>query len=76
MSGSIVTGATVADWRPEFCQFVNGACAADLSNLQYSYALFLYPSNPPAIAATIESAAIILRTRLPGKVLTWRDLRV
>ena len=41
---------------PEYCQYVDGPCDQDFTATTPCDALFLFPSTPPQIAATIETA--------------------
>ncbi len=61
---------------PTFCQYADGPCDQDFTGLQPSRGIFLYPSDPPQIAATIEAAAALLRAREPGLWKSWRDFQV
>jgi hypothetical protein len=62
---------------PKFCAYVGGECDQDFMSIEPARGLFLYGSNPPIIASTIESAAIGLRSRSTGQDWrTWRELDV
>ena len=61
---------------PSFCQYAAGPCDQDFEDRQPLSGLVLYPSDPVAIASTIEATTDKLRARLPGHLVTWRDLRV
>ncbi len=54
----------------EFCQYVDGPCDQDFSTSTSCDALFLFPSTPPQIAATIESA------NEAGTNVRWTDLEI
>lgn len=45
---------------PEFCQYVGEACDQDFASLQERTAFFVYPGDPPQIAAAIEEAIKLL----------------
>lgn len=61
---------------PRFCAYAAGACDQDLSALRAAPGLFLYPSQPRHIGATIESAAAALRERTGEAWATWRDMDI
>jgi hypothetical protein len=62
---------------PSFCEYSVGPCDQSFQNLRESEALFLYPSEPEIITATIEESVRLLR-RSGGDIMwtTWRDLGV
>jgi hypothetical protein len=61
---------------PEYCQYAGGACDQDFSDTQLNRGIFLYPSDPENIAATIEKTVEILR-QYSGTTSwrTWKDFR-
>ena len=62
---------------PEYCQYVNGPCDQDFGTTASSDALFLFPSTPPQIAATIESAKQKLELMSVGRTFkSWRQLPI
>jgi hypothetical protein len=62
---------------PPFCQCSNGPCDQTFGTLRPARGTFLYPSEPEAIATTIERAAEILRERQADSIWrTWKDFRV
>jgi hypothetical protein len=62
---------------PEFCEYAGGPCDQSFDNILRSEALFLYPSEPEIISATVEEAARQLRTAAGSKRwFTWKDLGV
>jgi hypothetical protein len=62
---------------PSYCQYVGGRCDQDFTQQTTADALFLYPSEPPIIANTVEEAVRSLRRSEPDKKWnTWRDLGV
>jgi hypothetical protein len=57
-----------------YCEYAAGWCDQDLTNLETTAGVLLYPSRPGQIAATIEAAAPLLRQRSPGAIWkTWRE---
>lgn len=58
---------------PEYCQYVDGPCDQDFANAGSCDALFLFPSTPTQIAATIESAKQKLELKSGGR--TWKSWR-
>lgn len=62
---------------PKFCQYAEGECDQNFSTAISSDALFLYPSEPETMSATIENAITGLR-RVAGKKkwISWHDLNV
>ena len=54
---------------PEYCQYVDGPCDQDFTTTSSCEALFLFPSTPHQIAATIESARQKLDQMFGGR--TW-----
>ncbi len=58
---------------PEFCQYADGPCDQDLSALANGEGVFLFGSQPPAIAATIEAAARQLDESTHTSWRTWRN---
>lgn len=62
---------------PDFCEYASGSCDQDFSETPKLHSLFLYPSDPPLIAATIEAAVEELKRREPtSSWQTWRDLKI
>jgi hypothetical protein len=64
------------DIPPPFCQYAGGPCDQDFSNIEPMRGLFLYGSQPPSIAATIESAKAVLDGGDNQKWRGWRDLDI
>src|SRR6185369_4997690 len=65
------------DVPPHFCQYACGPCDQDFSRVTPSTALFLYSSQPPSIAATIERAVEELQLRhSERRWITWKDLPI
>ena len=65
------------DAPPNYCEYVRGACDQSFAEPTHSRALFLYSSDPPQIASTIETAVQRLQARRPGdRWITWRDLPI
>ena len=62
---------------PKYCQYAEGQCDQNLATGVRSDALFLYPSEPETIAATIENGFEGLK-RIAGnkKWASWRDLNI
>ena len=61
---------------PTFCQYADGECDQSFANQPHRTGIFLYPSDPPQIADTVEAAAKKLRKRFPEQTwLTWRDFQ-
>jgi hypothetical protein len=62
---------------PGFCAYAGGECDQDFSAIPQARGLFLYASDPPVIAATIEAAAEKLKqgAESPGW-RTWRDMDI
>jgi len=58
---------------PAYCQFTGDACDKDLSHLTDCDGLFLFPSEPRPIAATIEEAKAELASH-GGVWRSWTDL--
>lgn len=58
---------------PEYCQYVDGPCDQDFRATTSCDALFLFPSTPPQIAATIEIAKQKLELMSGGR--TWKSWR-
>jgi len=54
---------------PAFCQYAGEACDKDFNEIVVTQGLFLYPSNPKTIAATIEAA----KKQLDGGANKWRS---
>jgi hypothetical protein len=62
---------------PRFCEYAAGQCDQSFDNISRSGALFLYPSEPAIIAATIEEAVRQLSSSGgDGPWVTWKDLGV
>ena len=45
---------------PDFCQYVDEACDQDFSSLEQRTAFFVYPGDPPQIAAAVEETIRLL----------------
>lgn len=62
---------------PSYCQYADGPCDQDFKDLPTSDALFLFPSTPSPIAATIE-AGIQRLDRVSGEKTfkSWRQLPI
>ena len=61
---------------PAFCQYAGGPCDQDFTTTPSSRGVLLYPSEPPAIAYTIEQAALALAAHdSKNDWYTWRDFR-
>jgi hypothetical protein len=62
---------------PQFCQYVDGPCDQDFGSVLSSDGLFLFPSRPEAVAATIEEAVEYL-SKVAGDQhwKTWKNLDV
>ena len=59
---------------PAFCQYAGGECDQSFAGQAPVNGIFLYPSDPPQIAETLETAVEKLRTsRQDENWLTWRD---
>ena len=63
------------DQPPPFCQYSSGPCDQLFVGTR-SRGIFLYPSDPEGIAATIERAVDALKEEPGSSWLTWRDFRV
>ena len=62
---------------PDYCEYSDGPCDQDFSDLGVCDGFFLYPSNPTAIASTIESAVQILQEKYPEKSWKlWKTLNI
>lgn len=62
---------------PEYCQYVDGSCDQNFSSTTPCDAVFLFPSAPPQIAATIESAKQKLELKSGGRTWkSWRELPI
>ncbi len=62
---------------PEYCQYADGPCDQSFEPVSSCDGLFLYPSTPPQIAATIEAAKHKLE-RMSGdrSWKSWRQLPI
>jgi hypothetical protein len=62
---------------PQFCQYAGGPCDQDFATAVPSDALFLFPSRPEPVSATIEDAVTQLR-RIAGDKhwITWKNLDI
>ena len=61
---------------PAFCQYAAGECDQSFARQLQHTGIFLYPSDPPQIAATVETAARNLRKQYPSKSwITWKDFQ-
>jgi hypothetical protein len=59
---------------PTFCQYAEGECDQSFADQASASGIFLYPSDPPQIAETLETAVEKLKTsRQNEHWLTWRD---
>lgn len=58
---------------PEYCQYADGSCDQDFRPTTSCDALFLFPSTPPQVAATIEIAKQKLELMSGGR--TWKSWR-
>ena len=58
---------------PEYCQYTDGPCDQNFTTAGSCDGLFLFPSAPPQIAATIESAKQKLELRSGER--TWKSWR-
>lgn len=62
---------------PRYCQSAGGECDQVFDGLSTAKAVFLYASEPPAIAQTIEGAVRLLQYEHRNQTWrTWRDLGV
>jgi hypothetical protein len=62
---------------PQFCQYAGGACDQDFRTAVHSDLLFLSPSQPESVSATIDEAVNKLAAVIgPGEVVAWRNLVV
>ena len=62
---------------PQFCQYAGGPCDQDFSTAAHSDALFLYPSRPEPVSATIEDAvAQLSKVAGDSRWITWKNLDV
>ena len=62
---------------PPFCEYALGPCDQSFLGMIPSKSLFLFGSQPPEIASTIEAAAEKLRTMVSSeRWITWRNLGV
>jgi hypothetical protein len=59
---------------PQYCEYANGQCDQVFDDVQPNNGLFLYPSDPPQIAATIENAVKMLPASGQKGWSTWKDL--
>lgn len=62
------------DSPPAFCQYADGACDQDFSQLLTGEGLFLFGSKPAAIAGAIEGAKTQLNETTSTTWRTWKDL--
>ena len=59
-----------------FCQYTACKCPEVFSTENKDKVIFLYPSNPPIIASTIENASSLLSNKYTSRsYLTWKDLK-
>ena len=59
---------------PTFCQYADGECDQSFAGQDSTSGIFLYPSDPPQIAETVEAAVEKLKTLRPSETwLAWRD---
>jgi hypothetical protein len=61
---------------PPFCAYAGGECDQDFTGIAPARGLFLYASEPPVIASTIEAAVSALREHEKGTWRTWKDLDI
>ena len=62
---------------PAYCEYAGGPCDQSFENLRSTDGFAIYPSEPPFIADTIETAIKRVRQGLPGQGwVTWRDLGI
>ncbi len=61
---------------PPFCAYASGECDQDFDSIKAVRGLFLYASEPPVIASTIESAVSALQDHEDGIWETWKDLDI
>jgi hypothetical protein len=62
---------------PGFCQYTAGPCDQDFSNAVNSDGLFLFPSRPEPVAATIDDAVAYLSKVASDKTWkSWKNLDV
>jgi len=77
MRNDTTSAQNVVREPPSYCQYAGGPCDQEFLQAYTSKAVFLYPSKPVNVAATIEGAVDLLKKNLPQqKWLTWRDFRV
>jgi hypothetical protein len=69
ISFNAVEQARMLEIAPDFCQYTAEACDKDLSQIVRVDGLFLFPSKPKPIAATIDAA----REELQNSGGTWRS---
>jgi hypothetical protein len=68
--------ASVLRKPPSFCQYEDSACEQDFVGIKASQGIFLYPSDPPQIAATIEGAVAQMRKWNPQHHRrTWKEFQ-
>jgi hypothetical protein len=61
---------------PTYCQYASGPCEETFDGLEASSALFLYSSDPPQIAETIEDAIALHRNEgRSSSWIGWKDLQ-
>lgn len=61
---------------PAYCQYASGPCEESFDGLEVSSALFMYSSDPPQIAETIEDAIGRQRDEARGASwIGWKDLQ-
>ncbi|MBZ5622555.1 MAG: hypothetical protein LAQ69_28055 [Acidobacteriia bacterium] len=62
---------------PQYCEYAAGACDQSFENLHPTDGFAVYPSEPPFIADTVETAIKRMRQAHPGQGwITWRDLSI
>ena len=62
---------------PRYCEYAGGPCDQSFENLRPTDGFAIYPSEPPLIAETIETAIKRVRQGLPDQGwITWRDLGI
>ncbi len=61
---------------PTYCEYADGPCDQRFEDTVETDAVFLFPSQPEQIAATVSAAVAHLRGLNPGRTYrTWRDFQ-
>jgi hypothetical protein len=69
--------APVVRTPPPFCQYADGACDQRFNSIRPANGIFLYPNDPPEIAATIERAVEELElSQEASNWLSWKRFAV